>query len=119
MYPLISAEPVPEPQIRHRVSSVTAERCNVTLQCLVPDQEGIDISWKRGDQRSVLEESSDWDRLSASSTPLHVSWEPDSSSFTFTCLVRNPVDQKNVSLELLNICQTESESDAFIHLFRF
>ncbi|KAL8184866.1 UNVERIFIED_CONTAM: hypothetical protein K2H54_031162 [Gekko kuhli] len=102
-------EPVPDPQIRHQVTSKTAEGCNVTLQCLVSERRGFNISWKRGDQLGALEEGPDY-RLSAEGTDLHLSWRPSPSDATFTCLCGNPVDQKNVSFDLLSICQSEGAS---------
>ncbi|XP_048365028.1 T-lymphocyte surface antigen Ly-9-like [Sphaerodactylus townsendi] len=101
-------EPVPEPQILFRLVSRTAEMCNVTLRCLGSEKGGINISWKRGDQLSFLEGSSDWYQLSAGSTDLHVSWRHNSSDSTFTCLLSNPVDQKSASFHLASICQNGS-----------
>ncbi|XP_077202846.1 V-set and immunoglobulin domain-containing protein 10-like [Paroedura picta] len=98
--------PVPEPQIRHRVTSQTAEGCNVTLQCLPPAQGGSSVSWGSGIPPSILEGRSDWYRLSAEGTDLHLSWGPGSSSSTFTCLLSSPVEQKAASLDLLSICQS-------------
>ncbi|XP_054829676.1 T-lymphocyte surface antigen Ly-9-like [Eublepharis macularius] len=100
-------EPVPDPQIRHRLVSRTADACNVTLQCLAPERGGINVSWRRGKQLRALEGASDWYRLSAADTDLHLSWLPDSSDSTFTCLFSNPAEQRNVSFDLLSICQNE------------
>ncbi|XP_054829665.1 uncharacterized protein LOC129325785 [Eublepharis macularius] len=99
--------PVPDPQIRHRLVSRTADACNVTLQCLAPERGGINVSWRRGKQLRALEGASDWYRLSAADTDLHLSWLPDSSDSTFTCLLSNPAEQRNVSFDLLSICQSE------------
>nr|XP_056709537.1 T-lymphocyte surface antigen Ly-9-like [Euleptes europaea] len=100
-------EPVPEPQIRYQLVPKTAEACNVTLQCLASEKGGIDVSWKRGTQLSDLEEGSGWYQLSAEGSDLQVSWRPNSSDSTFTCLLSNPVDQKSSSLDLVRICQSE------------
>uniref|UniRef100_A0ACB8G6E0 Uncharacterized protein n=1 Tax=Sphaerodactylus townsendi TaxID=933632 RepID=A0ACB8G6E0_9SAUR len=107
---LFSTEPVPEPQIFHRLVSRTAEVCNVTLKCLGSERGGIKVSWKRGNQPGVLEEVPGSDRLSANSTDLHVSWQPDSMDSTFTCLLSNSINQKSASLDLASICRSEGES---------
>uniref|UniRef100_A0ACB8G6C4 Uncharacterized protein n=1 Tax=Sphaerodactylus townsendi TaxID=933632 RepID=A0ACB8G6C4_9SAUR len=98
-------EPVPDPEIQHHLVSRTGEVCNVTLHCLGSEKGGIDVSWKRrnsSDQPGVPEEGSDAD--------LHVSWQPDSLDFTFTCLLSNPAGQKSASLDLASICRSEGES---------
>ncbi|KAL8184870.1 UNVERIFIED_CONTAM: hypothetical protein K2H54_031183 [Gekko kuhli] len=99
-------EPVPDPQLRHQLVSKTAEGCNVTLQCLASEKGPFTISWKGGNQLSVLEEHSGWYRLSAEGTELHLSWWPNSSDSTLTCLLSNPVDQKSASFDLLSICSS-------------
>ncbi|KAL8184864.1 UNVERIFIED_CONTAM: hypothetical protein K2H54_031142 [Gekko kuhli] len=111
--------PVPEPQIRHQVTSRTAEGCNVTLQCLASEKGPFDVSWKRGNRLGALEGGSDRYQLSAGGTELHLSWRPDSSDSTLTCLLSNPADQKSASFDLLSICPSESpsEEDSSVNLF--
>ncbi|KAL8184865.1 UNVERIFIED_CONTAM: hypothetical protein K2H54_031155 [Gekko kuhli] len=99
-------EPVPDPQIRHQVTSRTAEGCNVTLQCLASDKGEFNVSWKKGNQLSDLEGRSDWYQLSDEGTELHLSWRLDSLDSTVTCLLSNPMDQKNASFDLLSICSS-------------
>ncbi|KAL8184884.1 UNVERIFIED_CONTAM: hypothetical protein K2H54_031352 [Gekko kuhli] len=96
-------EPIPRPQLCHQLVSRTAEGCNLTLQCLASEKGGFNISWKGGDHLGDLEEHSDWYRLSAEGTELHLSWRPDPSDSTVTCLLSNPADQKNASLDLLSV----------------
>uniref|UniRef100_A0ACB8G771 Uncharacterized protein n=1 Tax=Sphaerodactylus townsendi TaxID=933632 RepID=A0ACB8G771_9SAUR len=103
-------EPVPDPEIRPHLVSKSAEVCNVTLQCLASGKAGINVSWKRGnssEQLGVLEEGLNRYWLSAESTHLHMSWQPDSLESTFTCLLSNPVDQKSATFDLASICQSE------------
>ncbi|KAL8184869.1 UNVERIFIED_CONTAM: hypothetical protein K2H54_031181 [Gekko kuhli] len=103
-------EPVPDPHILFQLVSRTAEGCNVTLRCLASEKGPFNISWKRGDQLGALEEHSDWYRLSAEGTELHLSWQPDSSDSNVTCLLSNPADQKSASLDLLGICPSQGVS---------
>ncbi|KAL8184872.1 UNVERIFIED_CONTAM: hypothetical protein K2H54_031197 [Gekko kuhli] len=102
--------PVPDPHILFHMVSRTAEGCNLTLKCLASEKGGFNVSWKRGDQLGALEEHSDWYRLSAEGTELHLLWRPDSSDSTLTCLLSNPADQKNASFDLLSICPSEGHS---------
>ncbi|KAL8184883.1 UNVERIFIED_CONTAM: hypothetical protein K2H54_031338 [Gekko kuhli] len=101
-------EPVPDPQIRHQLVSKMAEVCNLTLWCLPPEKGPFDVSWKRGDRLSALEGGSHRYRLSAEGTELHLSWQPNSSDSTVTCLLSNPVDQKSASFDLRSACPSEA-----------
>ncbi|XP_015266145.1 PREDICTED: CD48 antigen-like [Gekko japonicus] len=100
-------DPVPDPQIHPQLTSRTAEGCNVTLQCLATEKGEFNVSWKRGNPFSDLEEGSGRYRLSAEGTELHLSWRPNSSDSTVTCLLSNPVDQRNASFDLLSVCPSE------------
>ncbi|XP_053133827.1 SLAM family member 9-like isoform X4 [Hemicordylus capensis] len=104
-------KPVPEPKISHHLISNASAGCNVTLKCQVPPGKGdFKISWKRGNPLGTLEGISDWYRVSASGTDLHLLWQPSNSDSTFTCLVSNPADQKSISFDLLSICPNEAEN---------
>ncbi|XP_053133825.1 uncharacterized protein LOC128337159 isoform X2 [Hemicordylus capensis] len=106
-------KPVPEPKISHHLISNASAGCNVTLKCQVPPGKGdFKISWKRGNPLGTLEGISDWYRVSASGTDLHLLWQPSNSDSTFTCLVSNPADQKSISFDLLSICPNEAENQA-------
>ncbi|XP_053133826.1 SLAM family member 9-like isoform X3 [Hemicordylus capensis] len=108
-------KPVPEPKISHHLISNASAGCNVTLKCQVPPGKGdFKISWKRGNPLGTLEGISDWYRVSASGTDLHLLWQPSNSDSTFTCLVSNPADQKSISFDLLSICPNEAENQAVI-----
>ncbi|XP_053133836.1 SLAM family member 9-like [Hemicordylus capensis] len=96
-------EPVPTPQILPQLVVNTPDGCNATLQCQVPGTGQFNVFWKRGDSFEGL----DWHQLSNNGTALHLSWRPNSSALYFTCLVSNPVDQKNIAFDLLSICQSK------------
>ncbi|XP_061462008.1 SLAM family member 9-like [Rhineura floridana] len=102
-------EPVPTPQICHQEVSNSPGRCNVTLQCQVSGTGGFDVSWRTGNPLRALEDSFDWFHLSDNGRDLRLSWQPTPLDSSFTCLVSNPVDQKNVSFDLLSICQKETQ----------
>ncbi|XP_053225988.1 uncharacterized protein LOC128404416 [Podarcis raffonei] len=100
--------PVPKPQITRLDISKTSEGFNVTLQCLAPGEEKIDISWGRGDPVSPLEESSDRHCLSGNDTVLELFWQTCSTNSTIiTCQASNAVDQKNASYDLSSIPECE------------
>ncbi|XP_053133835.1 SLAM family member 5-like isoform X2 [Hemicordylus capensis] len=107
LFNLTVYEPVPEPQIFHQVDSKASDGCNVTLQCQVPGKRGFNVSWKRGDSLRDLEEDLDWYQVSSHGQNLNLFWRPNSSDSIFTCLVSNPVDQNNVSVNLLSICSNK------------
>nr|XP_028566116.1 T-lymphocyte surface antigen Ly-9-like isoform X2 [Podarcis muralis] len=100
-------EPVPTPQIDHQVDSKTPGGCNVTLRCHTPGREDLSISWETGDLHRALGKSVNQYQVSDNGWELHVSFWNSSLDSKFTCLVRNPVDQKRASFDLLNICQSD------------
>uniref|UniRef100_K7FQG7 Ig-like domain-containing protein n=1 Tax=Pelodiscus sinensis TaxID=13735 RepID=K7FQG7_PELSI len=82
-------EPVPVPEIRSHSLSSTAAGCNVTLECLVPVREGVNISWTRG---SPLRDLGDLERyqLSPDGRSLQLSLQPNPPASNFTCTASNP-----------------------------
>ncbi|XP_034954731.1 SLAM family member 8 isoform X2 [Zootoca vivipara] len=105
---LMVHEPVPPPQINHQVISSTANRCNMTLHCRAPGKSDLHFSWENRNPLRTSE-ALDWYRLTNDDKDLHLSWRPNTSDSTFTCLVSNPVDQKNISLDVFNICHDEAQ----------
>nr|XP_034958509.1 V-set and immunoglobulin domain-containing protein 10-like isoform X2 [Zootoca vivipara]XP_034958510.1 V-set and immunoglobulin domain-containing protein 10-like isoform X2 [Zootoca vivipara] len=102
-------EPVPELQILPRDVSNSSGICNVTLQCQVCGKGEFDISWKRGEPLRDIGDGLDWYQISDNGTNLHLLWWSNAGDSNFTCLVRNPIGQKDVSFSLLSICQTDDE----------
>ncbi|KAJ6652427.1 hypothetical protein lerEdw1_011545 [Lerista edwardsae] len=103
--------PVSEPQILLRNISKTPGMCNVTLWCWVPGDGEHNVSWAIGAvgrPRRVLGGSSDWHQLSDHGSRLQLLWRANLSDSSINCLVRNPVDQKNTSFDLLKICPNEA-----------
>ncbi|CAI5798638.1 SLAM family member 8-like [Podarcis lilfordi] len=105
---LIVHEPVPSPQINHQIISSTANRCNVTLHCRTSGKSDLHFSWENRNPLRTSE-ALEWYRLTNDDKDLHLSWQPNTSNSTFTCLVSNPVDQKNISFDVFNICQDEAQ----------
>ncbi|XP_074837524.1 CD48 antigen-like [Carettochelys insculpta] len=99
-------EPVPKPQVRSHSLSITAAGCNVTLECLVPGREALNISWRRG---SPLRDLGHLERyqLTPDGRTLRLSLQPNPLDSAFTCMASNPADQSNASLNLWSICQSE------------
>nr|XP_028565441.1 SLAM family member 8-like [Podarcis muralis] len=100
-------EPVPTPQIDHQGESKTPGGCNVTLQCHTPGRKDLSISWETGDPHRALEKSVNQYQVSDNGRELRVFYWNNSFDSKFTCLVSNPVDQKGVSFNLLNICRSD------------
>lgn len=105
----LQTEPVPELQILLKDVSNSSGICDVTLQCQVSGKGEFDISWKRGEPLRDLGDGLVGYQISDNGTSLHLLWWPNASDSTFTCLVRNPIGEKDVSFSLLSICQTDDE----------
>ncbi|KAM9114181.1 CD48 antigen-like [Pangshura tecta] len=98
-------EPVPAPEIKSHSLSSTAAGCNVTLQCQVSGREEVNVSWSRGNPPRDLGDLERY-QLTPNGRTLRLSVQPDPPDSTFTCTASNPVDQKNISLDLQSICQS-------------
>ncbi|XP_075764420.1 uncharacterized protein LOC142819719 [Pelodiscus sinensis] len=109
-------EPVPVPEIRNHSLSSTAAGCNVTLECLVPVREGVNISWTRG---SPLRDLGDLERyqLSPEGRSLQLSLQLNPPESNFTCTASNPADQKSSSFVLPSICQSKGAHRPFSNLW--
>nr|XP_008262489.1 SLAM family member 9 isoform X1 [Oryctolagus cuniculus] len=98
-------EPVPHPQILIHSSSNTSGWCNVTLECGTPGaREDLTVTWMSKDSYVELEQ-----RGTLGSAPnsrnLSLSLPINQLNGHGTCVVSNPVDQKNAVLDLSSICQ--------------
>ncbi|KAM9114683.1 T-lymphocyte surface antigen Ly-9-like [Pangshura tecta] len=102
-------EPVPAPEIKSHSLSSTAAGCNVTLQCQVSGREEVNVSWSSG---NPPRDPGDLERyqVTPDGRTLRLSLQPDPPDSTFTCTASNPVDQKNVSLDLQSICPSRGTS---------
>lgn len=76
-------EPVPPPQILAKSVSVTADWCNVTLECrALGASEDLNVTW----------------RLSGRPQKWQQTWTPEAGPSAGTLAVRLPLDQANISL---------------------
>ncbi|XP_074174639.1 SLAM family member 5-like isoform X2 [Rhinolophus sinicus] len=97
-------EPVPLPQIQAKSLSITADWCNVTLECRAQGaSDDLNVTWWHNDlprkwqQRGTLGPGpSTW--LLAVSLPLE---QPNTS---LTCAVSNQVDLKTATTTLVDVC---------------
>ncbi|XP_034505998.1 uncharacterized protein LOC117797686 isoform X2 [Ailuropoda melanoleuca] len=101
---LMVYEPVPLPQIRAMVPSLTPGWCNVTVECdSMGTREGLTVSWESEGLPRELEQRpvpgpapNPW--TLAVSLPLS---QPNAS---LTCVVSSQVDQNTASQDLRDIC---------------
>ncbi|VTJ85608.1 Hypothetical predicted protein, partial [Marmota monax] len=96
-------DPVPLAQIQITSASITPSWCNVTLECGVREAvDVLNVTWvvqgppSELEQRGATGPPNPW--TLALSLPLR---QPNVS---FTCVLSNPVDQKNATLQLLDLC---------------
>lgn len=102
--PLPPAEPVPLPQIQVNSPSITADWCNVTLECRAEGaSEDLNVTWCDSDlprkwkQRGTL-------RPGLSTWPLAVSLPLEQPNTSLTCAVSNQVDKKTANTTLGDVC---------------
>ncbi|XP_040859242.1 SLAM family member 5-like isoform X2 [Ochotona curzoniae] len=93
-------EPIPHPQIQIHSISNTSDWCNVTLECDTPGYtEDLTVTWMANnlEQNRTLVPTPHSKNLSLS-LPI------DQWNVHLTCVVSNPADQKNATLDLRGIC---------------
>lgn len=103
-------EPVPLPQIQVHSQSITADWCNVTLECRAQGaSEDLNVTWcdsdlpRKWQQRGTLGPG-------PSTWPLAVSLPLEQPNTSLTCAVSNPVDQKMTTTTLKDVCAHHSDS---------
>ncbi|XP_047560707.1 SLAM family member 9-like isoform X4 [Lutra lutra] len=106
---LMVYEPVPLPQIRATVLSLTPGWCNLTLKCvLTRTREDLTVSWESECLPRELEQ-----RPAPGPSPnpwtLAVNLPLSQPSPSLTCVVSNQGDQKTVTLDLGDVCDHETE----------
>ncbi|XP_032173976.1 uncharacterized protein LOC116576174 isoform X2 [Mustela erminea] len=97
-------EPVPCPQIQAMDLSLTPGGCNLTLECDLPrTRQNLTVSWESECLPRELEQ-----RPAPGPAPnpwtLAVNLPLSRPSPSLTCVVSNQVDQKNVTLDLGDVC---------------
>ncbi|KAM9686379.1 SLAM family member 9-like isoform 3-T3 [Trichechus inunguis] len=113
---LIVYETIPLPQVLTKYLSTTHGWCNVTLECNVSARatENLNIIWESKGLLKDLEQretprpdTNPW--TLAVSLPLS---QPQSKlSASITCVVSNPKDQKNATLDLGEVCVRVGEEE--------
>ncbi|KAM5129368.1 SLAM family member 9-like [Mantella aurantiaca] len=95
-YNLTLYEPVPAPEIKITVMKI-GDLCNVTLRCSVSKNTStLSYTWK------YRHGNSDYQQYNNYGDTIQMSLKNDSWDTEVMCIVQNPADQKNVSLQ--NIC---------------
>ncbi|XP_005610058.3 CD48 antigen isoform X1 [Equus caballus] len=97
-------EPMPQPQIQIHSSSRTSGWCNISLECGTPGAtENLAVTWlSKGLPREL--EPRETLGPAPNSRNLSLSLPLGQLNGHLTCVVSNPVDEKNATLHLENIC---------------
>ncbi|XP_071474405.1 uncharacterized protein [Marmota flaviventris] len=109
-------DPVPLAQIWTTSASITPSWCNVTLECGAREAvEVLNVTWEVQGPPSELEQRG------APGPPnpwtLALSLPPSQPNVSLTCVLSNPVDQKNATLELLDLCSPAGHTRGAIGAF--
>ncbi|XP_040840105.1 SLAM family member 5-like isoform X2 [Ochotona curzoniae] len=97
-------EPVPAPHLMASSTSLMSGWCNVTLECRVTEaMEDLNVTWESTGLNEELKCGGTLGRAPISWT-LDVSLPMSQPNASLSCVVSNPVDQKNATLELGDIC---------------
>ncbi|XP_008698996.1 SLAM family member 9 isoform X2 [Ursus maritimus] len=97
-------EPVPLPQIRATVPSLTPGSCNVTVECdTTQTRENLTVSWESQGLPRELEQRPA-PRPAPNPWTLALTLPLSQPSASLTCVVRNQVDQKTATWYLGDVC---------------
>ncbi|OCT69167.1 SLAM family member 9-like [Xenopus laevis] len=108
-------EPVPEPNLHIQVEKVKKTWCNVTLHCSVPTNVSlIFYIWMYRNGSSGYQHYTN-------GTTIHLLLMDIPQNMEFLCLVQNPAEHKNVSVQVQEMCKYVEDSDGicWIKLYIF
>ncbi|XP_075593050.1 SLAM family member 8-like [Balearica regulorum gibbericeps] len=93
-------EPVPVPEIQHQQLSLTTQGCNITLRCWVPPGSGAQAAWQLGSSGRTR-----WGQLCEDGRSLCLAVPIDALNSSYTCVARNPVQERGVSIRTDALCR--------------
>ncbi|XP_043859149.1 SLAM family member 5-like [Dromiciops gliroides] len=97
-------EPIPVPQIHIQSQCLTPLWCNITLECQVSGPgKAVTVTWRMWNRLSWLKQS-EMSEVSPNSRTLSLSLPVGPSNSSLTCLASNPVDQRNITIDMKDIC---------------
>ncbi|KAM3920482.1 SLAM family member 5-like [Leptodactylus fuscus] len=97
-YNLTVYDPVPSPVIWTEVKEDTTDQCNVTLYCSVPSYTSdFSYTWIYRHRDSEYQPYNN-------GSSIHISEPPDHADMELLCIVHNPADKKNASVNVRHIC---------------
>ncbi|XP_019490160.1 PREDICTED: SLAM family member 5-like [Hipposideros armiger] len=104
VFQLTVYEPVPLPQILPKSLSVTADWCNVTLECTaVGASEDLNVTWWHSDLPRKWQQAGTLGPV-PSIWPLAVRLPLDQANTSLTCNASNQVDLKSATTTLGDVC---------------
>ncbi|XP_045037467.2 SLAM family member 9-like isoform X2 [Desmodus rotundus] len=107
-------EPVPLPQILVKSQSITSDWCNITLECTpIRATQDLNVTWRSSGPPRELDET-------RTLGPAFISWslplkQPlTQANISLTCVVSNPMDQKNTTTNLGEVCDHHSHGQTAV-----
>ncbi|XP_068271234.1 SLAM family member 5-like [Nyctibius grandis] len=94
--------PVPVPEIQHQQLSLGTQGCNVTLRCWVPAGSDAEAAWQLSSSLGTT-----WGQLCEDSRTLCLAVPASAFNTTYTCVARNPTQERSTSVRLDTLCQQQ------------
>lgn len=88
------------PGIQHRLLSLTIQGCKVTRWCWVPAGSNAEAVWQLSSSPRMP-----WGQLCEDSQTLCLAVPASTFNSSYTCVTRNPIQKKNISIRLDALCQ--------------
>ncbi|XP_028943302.1 T-lymphocyte surface antigen Ly-9-like, partial [Antrostomus carolinensis] len=90
---------VPTPEIRYQHLSLSTQGCNVTLRCWVPAGSDAELTWQLNNSSGTR-----WGQLCEDRWTLCLAVPTNSFNSSYTCVAKNPTQEKNVTIQLDTLC---------------
>ncbi|CAM9989378.1 unnamed protein product [Bubo scandiacus] len=94
--------PVPAPEIQQELLSVSTQECNITLRCWVPAGSDAEAAWQLGSSPGTP-----WGQPCKDAWMLCLAVPASAFNSSYTCVARNPIMERHVSIHLDTLCQLQ------------
>ncbi|XP_074708983.1 SLAM family member 6 [Strix uralensis] len=94
--------PVPAPEIQQELLSLSTQECNITLRCWVPAGSDAEAAWQLGGSPGTP-----WGQPCEDAWMLCLAVPASAFNSSYTCVARNPIMERRVSIHLDTLCQLQ------------
>uniref|UniRef100_A0A8C8EC85 Immunoglobulin V-set domain-containing protein n=1 Tax=Otus sunia TaxID=257818 RepID=A0A8C8EC85_9STRI len=102
--------PVPAPEIQQELLSLSTQECNITLRCWVPAGSDAEAAWQLNSSLGTQ-----WGQPCEDAWMLCLAVPASAFNSSYTCVARNPITERRVSIRLDTLCQPQGKPPPSTH----